>query len=122
MIRNYNYKRYFSRLLILVEEYSRNKNTIERTIDLREYLAIFICDVSTELGHFQTVKQKKIITELKYGSFVLIIRVIIFLKKKVKNKISIICLHKNIKTKKYTITETISQNHILLSYTVTHTS
>ena len=28
----------FSRLLILVEEYSRNKNTIERTIDLREYL------------------------------------------------------------------------------------
>ena len=48
----------FSRLLILVEEYSRNKNTIERTIDLREYLAIFICDVSTEFGHFQTVKQK----------------------------------------------------------------
>ena len=31
------------------------KNTIERTIDLREYLAIFICDVSTELGHFQNV-------------------------------------------------------------------
>ena len=47
-----------SRLLILVEEYSQNKNTIEKTIDLREYLAIFICDVSTELGHFQTVKQK----------------------------------------------------------------
>ena len=35
-----------------------NKNTIERTIDLREYLAIFIRDVSTELGHFQTVIQK----------------------------------------------------------------
>ena len=51
---------------------------IERTIDLREYLAIFICDVSTELGHFQTVKQKIIITELKYGSFVLIIRVLFF--------------------------------------------
>ena len=84
-----------SRLLILVEEYSLNKNTIERTIDLREYLAIFICDVSTELGHFQIVKQKIIITELKYGSFVLIIRVIIFFfKKKVKNKISIICLYK----------------------------
>ena len=48
----------FSRLLILVEEYSRNKNTIERTIDLREYLAIFICDVSAEFGHFQTLKQK----------------------------------------------------------------
>ena len=71
-----------SRLLILVEEYSRNKNTIERTIDLREYLAIFIRDVSTELGHFQNVIQKIIIIELKYGSFVLIIRVIIFLKKK----------------------------------------
>ena len=48
----------FSRILIIVEEYSRNKNTIERTIDLREYLAIFIRDVSTELGHFQTVIQK----------------------------------------------------------------
>ena len=62
------------------------ENMIERTIDLREYLAIFICDVSTELGHFQNVKQKIIIIELKYGSFVLIIRVIIFLKKKKSKK------------------------------------
>ena len=47
-----------SRLLTLVEEYSRNKNTLERTIDLKDYLVIFIRDVSTELGHFQTVMQK----------------------------------------------------------------
>ena len=71
---------------IIIRQAYKNiyKNMIERTIDLREYLAIFICDVSTELGHFQTVKQKIIITELKYGSFVLIIRVIIFFKEKSK--------------------------------------
>ena len=42
------------------------------TTDLREYLATFIRDVSTELGHFKTAIEK-IIIELKYGSFVLII-------------------------------------------------
>ena len=32
---------------------------MERTSDLREYLTIFICDVSNKLGNFQTVMQKK---------------------------------------------------------------
>ena len=58
---------------MLVEEYSRNKNKIEKATDFREYLAIFICDVLTEFGHFQTVIQKIITIELKYGSFALII-------------------------------------------------
>ena len=66
-------KKLLIRLLILVQKYSRNKSKMERTTDLREYLAIiFICDVSTELGHFQTAIQKKII-EIKFGSFALII-------------------------------------------------
>ena len=45
---------------MLVEECSPNKNNKERTIDLREYLGLFVCDVSTELGHFQTAIQKNI--------------------------------------------------------------
>ena len=48
----YIYK--FSTLLILVDEYSPNKNKIEMVTYLREYWAMIfiICDVSNEFGHF----------------------------------------------------------------------
>ena len=37
------YSSLLSSLLILVDDYSRNKNKMERTTDFREYLAIFLC-------------------------------------------------------------------------------
>ena len=88
----------FSILLILVEKYSCNKNKIERSADLREYLALFICDVSAELGHSQTAIQKK--KKLKYGSFALI-KLVIRLSENLYKYIYIyiICLHKTNKNK-----------------------